>query len=342
MPRRLAAILAADMVGYSRLMGQDEAGTQRALGQLRDQAILPLIEHHSGRVFTRAGDGFLAAFASTTDAVQCAFAIQQQIHERTNDGPNGSRLAMRIGVNTGEVMEDGADVFGDCVNIAKRLEELANPGGINLSESVYRQVRNRIDAPFQPIGERVLKNIVDPVSVWRWERPEAGAEPQSSAAPAGYAFTGQQVLDPRVTDLILQLHMRSARLAVSNAFDRLADRLDAGEQLAEPQVYETLGEEVNQARVLLACVLVERAEDHTAYLADGARHQTLSDFFQSLTDSNRTAYTMHLIPEITRILKSDAPLTSRRRSFMDLIDRFILDQYLPRARKVLKYAFTER
>ncbi|HME83011.1 MAG TPA: adenylate/guanylate cyclase domain-containing protein [Roseiarcus sp.] len=163
--RRLAAILAADVVGYSRLMGEDEAGTARAVREHREAAG-PIIRGFGGRLVKTMGDGLLLEFPSVVAAVECAIAIQQQMAERNADVPEARRILYRIGVNLGDVLIDGEDILGDGVNLAARLEGIAEPGGICISGSAYDQVRGRIDANFVDLGERTLKNIAQPVRVY--------------------------------------------------------------------------------------------------------------------------------------------------------------------------------
>ncbi|MEM7224438.1 MAG: adenylate/guanylate cyclase domain-containing protein [Pseudomonadota bacterium] len=175
MERRLAAILAADVVGYSKHMGQDEAGTLAALSELIAQVIKPLVAEHRGRIVKLMGDGILAEFASVVDAVTCAVAWQDKIAE------HGDRLQFRIGVNLGDVILQGGDIFGNGVNVAARLEGLAEPGGICLSESVRGEVKGKLDLAFEDLGELSVKNIAEPLRAYR-VRP--GTPIQVQSAPA--------------------------------------------------------------------------------------------------------------------------------------------------------------
>ena len=167
MERRLAAILAADVVGYTRLMGVDEAGTLRRLTELRQEVLEPLISDHHGRVVKLMGDGLLVEFASVVDSIGCALAWQDNVtkHETTLD--RDEQLQFRIGINLGDVIVEGDDIHGDGVNIAARLEGLAEPGGICLSGDAYRQTKGKIKAAFENMGERDLKNVAEPVQVYR-------------------------------------------------------------------------------------------------------------------------------------------------------------------------------
>ncbi len=163
--RKLAAILAADVVGYSRMMGEDEAGTARAVRDHR-QAAAPIVRGFGGRLVKTMGDGVLLEFPSVVAAVECAIAIQQQMAGRNAGIPEARRILYRIGVNLGDVLIDGEDILGDGVNIAARLEGICEPGGVCISGSAYDQVRGRIDACFADLGERTLKNIAQPVRVY--------------------------------------------------------------------------------------------------------------------------------------------------------------------------------
>src|SRR5204862_6795704 len=161
--RRLAAILAADVVGYSRLMGADEVGTLRALQGCRRELIDPAIAGRRGRIFKTTGDGLLVEFPSAVDAVACAIAVQQGMTRRNADTAEDKRLVFRVGINIGDVILDKDDVFGDGVNVAARLESRCEPGGICLSRSVRDQVRDKLSLAFEDLGEQTVKNIARPV-----------------------------------------------------------------------------------------------------------------------------------------------------------------------------------
>src|SRR5262245_22941614 len=165
--RRLAAILAADVVGYSRLMEVDEAGTLAALKARRRDVLEPLVGKHQGRVFKVTGDGVLIEFASAVNAVQCAVELQQGMATANEGQPEDRQILLRIGVNLGDVIVEGGDRYGDGVNIAARLESIAEPGGVLISGTTYDHAKNRIDATFEDVGAQSLKNIADPVRVYR-------------------------------------------------------------------------------------------------------------------------------------------------------------------------------
>jgi class 3 adenylate cyclase len=165
--RRLAAILAADVVGYSSLMERDEAGTLERLKAHRREFVDPLIAEHRGRIVKLMGDGALVEFASVVDAVACAVAIQQGIAGRERDVPEAERIRFRIGVNQGDVIVEGQDIYGDGVNVAARLEGLAEPGGICVSGKVREELRKRLELAFAPMGRQRVKNIAEPVEALR-------------------------------------------------------------------------------------------------------------------------------------------------------------------------------
>src|SRR5262245_60569273 len=167
MERRLSAILAADVVGYSALMEQDEAGTFERLRAHRIELFEPEIQKHHGRIFKLTGDGLLAEFASVFEAVECAVSLQRGLAERNSSVPNDQHVALRIGINLGEVIVEGDDRLGEGVNIAARLEQLAETGGICVSGKVAKEVEKRLDFTFEPMGEHRVKNISEPVTVFR-------------------------------------------------------------------------------------------------------------------------------------------------------------------------------
>ena len=180
--RRLAAIVAADVVGYSRLMEADETGTARLLREHRIAAG-PLVAEHDGRIVKTTGDGVLIAFPSVVGAVQCAVAFQRLIAERNSGVPRERRMEWRIGIHLGDVLSDGEDILGDGVNIAARLEAIAEPGGICISEDAFRQVRGKIDTEFFDGGEQALKNLMRPVRIYR-ARPATAPASSALASPA--------------------------------------------------------------------------------------------------------------------------------------------------------------
>jgi adenylate cyclase len=161
--RRLAAILAGDVVGYSRLMGADEVGTLRALKAIRRELADPAVACHHGRVVKTTGDGILIEFPSVVDAVICAISIQRGMANRNADVPEDKRIVFRIGVNVGDIIIDEGDIYGDGVNVAARLETICEPGGVCISRAARDQIRDKVTFPFVDLGEQAVKNIARPV-----------------------------------------------------------------------------------------------------------------------------------------------------------------------------------
>jgi adenylate cyclase len=191
--RRLAAILAADVVGYSRLMGDDEAGTAKVVRERREAAT-PIVRAFGGRLVKTTGDGVLLEFPSVVAAVECAVAIQKMMAERNAALPEARRILYRVGVNLGDILVEGDDILGDGVNVAARLEGICDPGAICLSDDAYRQAHGRIEAEFADLGEQELKNIAKPMRVYavtpqaiavaKAEVPAIPPAPQGAATPA--------------------------------------------------------------------------------------------------------------------------------------------------------------
>jgi adenylate cyclase len=176
--RRLAAVLAADVVGYSRLMGISEEGTLLRLKTIRKTIVDPAIAEHRGRIVKNTGDGVLVEFASAVDAARCAAEVQRRMAEQNGDEAPQSRIEFRIGVHVGDIIIDDNDNFGDGVNIAARLEGIAEPGGVCISDDAQRQIRGKVDLAFDDMGPQTLKNIAEPMRAWRLR---AGAVPQATA-----------------------------------------------------------------------------------------------------------------------------------------------------------------
>jgi TolB-like protein/class 3 adenylate cyclase len=174
--RRLAAILAADVAGYGRLMEQDEVGTLTALKARRRDVLGPLVAQHRGRLVKVMGDGVLIEFASAVNAVQCAVDLQERMAEANDSLPEARHIVLRIGINLGDVIVEGSDLYGDGVNVAARLESLADPGDICVSGSVYEQVKRKLDSRFDELGQQAIKNISEPVQVYRVRSCAAGVQ----------------------------------------------------------------------------------------------------------------------------------------------------------------------
>ncbi len=185
--RRLVAVLAADIAGYSRLMGRAEERTLAQLKVLRKTLVDPGIKSHHGRIVKTTGDGMLVEFASAVDAARCAVEIQRAMAERNVDVPADLRIEFRIGIHVGDIIFDDNDIFGDGVNIAARLEGIAEPGGVCISDDAHRQVRGKVDIAFDDIGEQTLKNITEPMRAWHMKLTPG-------SAPSGQAPTRSREL----------------------------------------------------------------------------------------------------------------------------------------------------
>jgi adenylate cyclase len=196
--RRLAAILAADVAGYSRLMGADEEGTHARLRSHRRELVAPKIGEHSGRVVKNTGDGMLAEFPSVVDAVRCAAELQRAMIDREAGTPEDHRIRFRIGINLGDVIVEEDDIFGDGVNVAARLEALAEPGGVCISRMVRDQIRDKLPYAFEDLGEQSVKNIARPVRVYALR---AGALAPAPPAPAAPPIS--QPVAPRLSIVVL-------------------------------------------------------------------------------------------------------------------------------------------
>jgi len=199
--RRLAAILAADVAGYSRLMAADEEGTHERLQAHLRELVDPKIKEHRGRIVKSTGDGLLAEFSSVVDAVRCAVKTQRAMIDRKADTPEDKRIIFRIGVNLGDVIVEPEDIFGDGVNIAARLEALAEPGGICISRVVRDQVRDRLDYKFEDMGEQEVKNIARPVRVYALRREAIAGLPGPMTPPS--TSIPQPAVPPRMSIVVL-------------------------------------------------------------------------------------------------------------------------------------------
>lgn len=248
--RRLAAILAADVVGYSRLMEADEIGTLARLKSRQKEVLTPLVAKHKGRLFKVTGDGVLVEFASAVAAVQCAIELQQKFAEANESTPEDRHIVLRIGINLGDVMVEGGDLYGDGVNIAARLEGLADPGGILVSGSAHEQVRNKVAVEFEDIGLQSLKNIAELVRAYRagkareasFTAAKPSSEKPSIAVLPFINMSGdpeQEYLADGLTEDIITALSRSVQIAViartstfvykgkSRDIKRIAEELDA-------------------------------------------------------------------------------------------------------------------
>jgi TolB-like protein len=225
--RRLVAILAVDVVGYSRLMEQDEAATLLALKARRRDLFVPLVANHRGRVVKVMGDGALVEFSSAVDAVQCAIQLTKAFTEANEGVPEGRRILLRIGVNLGDVIIEGNDLYGDGVNVAARLEQLAETGGICVSQNVYDQVKRKIDVAFEDMGPQSIKNISEPIVAYRVSLGQAApsqgplplpAKPSIAVLPFGTMSNDPEqetFADGLVEDLITDLSRSSGLFVIA-------------------------------------------------------------------------------------------------------------------------------
>ncbi len=241
--RRLATILAADVVGYSRLIGADETGTLAALKAWRKDVLAPLVAKNHGRIFKVMGDGVLVEFGSPVDAVRCAVALQQGMAAANAGAPEGRRIVLRIGVNLGDVVVEGGDRYGDGVNIAARLEGVAEPGGVVVSGTAYDHVRNKVKAGFEDLGTQSLKNIAEPVRAYRVvgapivsaEAPRPGPDKSSIAVLPFDNMSGdpeQQYFSDGITeDIITELSRFRSLLVIArnSSFAFRGERIEVAE-----------------------------------------------------------------------------------------------------------------
>src|SRR6266478_2644687 len=250
--RRLAAILAADVVGYSRLMQRDEAGTLAALKVRRSEVLQPVVSKHRGRIVKLMGDGVLIEFASAVDAVQCAVQLQEAMDTANAGLPEDRRIVLRIGINLGDVMVEGSDLYGDGVNIAARLEALAEPGRVYVSQTVFNHVRGKVSLGFEDFGEQVLKNMAEPVRVYRVTSTSSPTNPvastkaalSSKVSIAVLAFTNMSgdpeqdyFSDGISEDIITDL----SKLSELHVIARNSSFVFKGKAVSVPEVAKTLG-----------------------------------------------------------------------------------------------------
>ena len=262
--RRLVAILAADVAGYSRLMEIDEEGTLKMLTACRTITD-DLIGHHSGRIFGTAGDSVLAEFASVFAAVECAVEIQQALPEANSSLPEDRHLRFRIGINVGDVMVKEGDIFGDGVNIAARLEGLAEPGGICISRGVRDQIRHKLPYTFDDLGEKAVKNIAQPIRVFRLIPGEGNPLPLPRQK-AGSRQMETPLPDPKSVELVFW------------------DSIKASEHAADYQAY--VEQYPNGEFVALARARLGELTDNAGNPRDPADREVELSFWESIRESN--------------------------------------------------------
>lgn len=224
--RRLAAVLAADVAGYSRLMGASEEQTLAQLKALRRTLVDPTIANHRGRIVKTTGDGMLVEFASAVDAVRCAADVQQEMVKQNADVPQERRIEFRIGIHVGDIIIDDDDIFGDGVNIAARLEGIAEPGGVCLSDDAHRQIRGKVDVLFDDIGEQNLKNIAEPMRAWR-ARHSGDGVPESQPDPSPMRRPHALALPDKPSIVVLPFDNMSAEPGQDYLADGIVEAITA-------------------------------------------------------------------------------------------------------------------
>ena len=339
MRRKLTTIVAADVVGYSRLLGEDESGTLDALEILRTRFIAPKAVAYAGRIVRFLGDGAMLEFESALGAVEFAIELQRSLAEYNAVNPHGVPMLLRIGINLGDVVFEGDDIHGDGVNIAVRIEALAEPGGLCLTESVHAQIKNRISAHFVTMGQRQLKNIADAVEVWRWRAPADSPDAADADKREEGRLNGRHIIDPKVVDVLLNLHARSVLLAISNALDAIVDETDDTARVE--QLYFHVSEELHKARALLNGVKIERVDHFRNLSAGGSKYQTLGEFVASMFSDSKAGFAFKILPEAHHILESEQSFIVKRKLLMDLVRRFHDENHVTKSRSLIKFAYVD-
>ncbi len=343
MERRLAAIVAADVVNYSILIAQNEFGTLGELSRLKDEVFAPAITQYNGRIVRLMGDGSLLAFDSALNAVKFAVDVQRVMAERKTAISSDVPIDFRMGANLGDIVHEKNDIHGEGINVAVRLEELAPPGGICLSDSIYMQTKNALRENLLPIGERHLKNIAEPIRVWKWQPPGAATAhaAASNAANTLRHLHGRQILDPKVTALLVDLHMRSAKLALSDAFDDMLDQPEGGRQMSLQDIHSTIGDRLTTASELLFPVSVERSSNAAKPGRRRREPQALGDFLTEAFDGADMFFAFSMLRRIQAILRSNATQTRKRAAFMRLAHEFLKEPKVPEVKEAIRFAFVD-
>ncbi len=344
MQRKLTAIVAADVVDYSIHLGRNEIGILKALNIVRREVLEPFASRYSGKIIRVMGDGSLLAFDSALDAVKFAMDAQSALDQRGDEVASETPIKFRMGANLCDIICQDGDIHGEGVNVAVRLEELAPPGGICLSHSIYLQTKSAVGRDLLPIGERQLKNIADPVFVWRWH-PKGDSNSVGGNGPSPLRkkqFRGRQVLDPQVTARLVDLHMRSVRLAVSDAFDAMLAEPDEGRSLSMEEIYRRLGQKLNAARAMLHPIYIEGADDigdSTIVLWENP--QSMAAFVSNIFNAAGPSFAARLLPQIQTTLRADGPALARRAALMALAQGFMCEDIAPQMKSLIKFAFVE-
>jgi class 3 adenylate cyclase len=341
MERKLTAIVAADVVNYSILIGQNELGTITALQTIQREIVVPAVTKYSGRIVRLMGDGTLLAFDSALDAVQFAVEIQCVLAERKTAKAEPP-IELRMGVNLCDIIVGDGDIHGEGVNVAVRLEELAPAGGICLSHSIYLQTKNALGGQLLPIGERQLKNISEPVQVWRWQPPGVadGVGVSTDASAPKKHYHGRQILDPKVTAILVDLHIRSILLSISDCLDDIVAMPNTGTDMSVEEIYRRFGDHINHARQILSAISVEFVDNIQDFnLGLWQSPHSMSEFVWAVLDSTSTSFAARLLPEIQAILQLDANGLEKRTRVMTLFRTIVIEELPPRVKSAIKFAF---
>jgi len=344
MERKLTAIVAADVVNYSILIGQDELGTLAALNILQHEIITPAVTKYHGQIIRLLGDGSILVFNSALNAVLFAVDVQRLIAKRKIAAPFDIPIDFRMGANVGDIILQGNDIHGEGINVAVRLEELAPPGGICLSHSIYLQTRSAFGEELLPIGERQLKNIAEPVMVWRWQPPGVtdGVGSNPCARSLRRPVHGRQILDPKVTELLVDLYVRSARLAISESFDEMLGEPEGGGLLSPEDIYQRFAQKLNGTREPLFPISIECGENIREFTNRfWGSPQSMSEFIANVFDSAHMFFAGTLLTEIQAILRSASPDLTKRTKFMRLVHEFLCESKVPQAKSLIRFAFVE-
>lgn len=336
MERRLAAIVAADVSNYSLLLSRDEQTTLKTLNSLLDEVFAPAITQYDGQIIRLMGDGSLIAFNSALHAVKFSVDVQRFMAKRKLSVRSSMKIEFRIGANLGDIVRERNDIHGEGINVAVRLEEIAQPGGICISDTLYRQAKNAILEDLQPIGERYLKNIEEPVLVWRWH-PEnhRNCRENGSSSPHLKKNFGRQILDPKVTSSMVDLYMRSARLALSEAFDVMLSRPRTGATLDLRDIHAIIRNSLNGAHDSLGTIYIESCGNARTI------PQTLGDFLTDAVNGDDIVFTVEMLQSIRGILSSSRNITRKRTALMQLCSKFLHERELPQVKAAIRFAFVE-
>jgi class 3 adenylate cyclase len=343
MERRLAAIVAADVANYSLLLGRNEFGTLTELKRLQDEIIDPAVHHYRGRIVRLMGDGSLLSFDSAVNAVKFAVDVQREMAIRKINAPSDTQINFRMGANLGDIVEDRQDIHGEGINVAVRLEELAPPGGICLSHSIYLQAKHVLGEELLPIGERQLKHIADPILVWRWQPPGSSGSRATCTAAQGVQrhAHGRQILDPKVTALLVDLHLRSARLALCEAFDVMLARPDSGRRLSLRDIHRAIRERLEAAAELLLPISVERKPEPPRLAKAPAGALPLAEFLSRSFDGGDMFFALGLLRRIQTVLRSRAALPEKRAALVKLSRHLLCETEAPRIKESIRFAFVD-